>query len=259
MFEYLIDVFKSLLVSVTICIFGVFLWYMLWLKKEYLSIPIGHYNYPCDNKEKIYIFRGLKDFFSKFRHIFIELDADYWIENCGLDVYAYLYFQRKILKLLACIALIAICTIIPYNLMSKHEFSFFLHNENNKIDFKSERILAIQVILITSFTISCLYFVFSMKVHIQSVFETYYSKQNKLALKYLQFRSLHIKGMIQEDIRGEALYQNISEHLYETNSGKMVAIKIVPNYAKLVDIDNQRTMIEMMQKIYTANEPNLRK
>ena len=143
--------------------------------------------------------------------------------------------------------------------MSKHELSFFLHDDGNKIDFSSDRILAIQLILITSFTVSGIYFVFNMKVHIQSVFATYYSKENKLALKYLQFRSLHIKGMIQEDIRGEALYQNISEHLSETNCGKIMAIKIVPNYAKLVDIDNQRAMIEMMHKIYRANDPILRK
>ena len=77
MFEFLKDISKSLFVSIIISILGIILWYIFWLKKDYLSIPIGCYNYTCNNKENIYIFRGFKDLFSKFKNILIEFNADY--------------------------------------------------------------------------------------------------------------------------------------------------------------------------------------
>lgn len=42
----------------------------------------------------------MKDIVLVFRKLLFQFDYQYWIENCGFDVYGYLYFQRRIILLL---------------------------------------------------------------------------------------------------------------------------------------------------------------
>lgn len=236
-------------------IVGIFLWYLIWFRPGYCYLPIGQYELPRMNSgEDIYAPTNIFDFIKKYSRILYDLKSNYWIDVCGLDGYCYLYLQRQLIRMVGVFFLIFGIVRGGYYLISKdlRDWSIW-DTTTSTINFSSDTILQEQCILIVLYTITIIVTILKMVVHFQSIFLNYYKKHNNLDLKFLQLRTLHIQGMLPEDIKGQVLKNQINEYLAEAG-GKIMAITIIPNYAKLVELEIKRKELILMRRLIQADE-----
>ena len=177
--------------------------------------------------------------------------------NCGLDAYLYLYFQRQMMKLIGTIFTLSIVTSFGFNLYIAYLGDFVDYNDfftkvlmGNKdlITNNPSMIYAILSVIISFFTLKT---VFRMKAEAKRVFSLT-QKQASLVgsksqsnspqkngqnedrvlaenIEWLKQRTIHVKGLLPNDRKGELLERMIGNHLVHS-SGKILGLIIVPNY-----------------------------
>lgn len=243
------------ILNTTIIVGIVALWYRLWLKPGYCTFPIGKYAFENLLENGMYRANSFIDFWAKFGKILMLFEADYWIPICGPDTYLYLYCQRQILLFISFLVVLYFSVKLYIDrYLEVQEFSLFRLDVTG-INFEKHTVLLEHLFMISCYTIGLIFIIVRMVKHFSKVLAEYYEKENKLNLKYLQLRTLHIQGMLPEDIEAEVLRTQIDKYLLRTG-GKMIAIKILPNYSKLFDLETQRRDLIITQKILDAHYPN---
>ena len=233
----------------------IYLWYRLWVKPGYCTFPVGKYAFESLLENGIYKTFSFVDFWAKFGKILLLFEADYWIPICGTDTYLYLYCQRQILLFMSFLLVLYFSVKLYIDkYFAVQDFNLFQMNVTD-INFNNSTVLTEQMFMISCFTVALIVIIVRMVKHFSKVLTKYYEKENKLNLKYLQLRTLHIQGMLPEDIEAEVLRTQIEKHLMRTG-GKMIAIKILPNYSKLFDLETQRRDLIITQRILDVHDPD---
>ena len=249
---YVILIYTAILMAVF------FLWYFIWLKPGYCSFPTGKYNFQRLLHDTTYRPTYFSDFCMKYGYIFFQLDPDYWIAMCGTDIYCYLFCQRQIISV--CLYMLAI------NFGVKIYTSLFYESQDwglfsttvNEASLKQNLMFAQQMIMISAFTVILSVKIIRMIDHFGKVSFNYYNKMDTIELKSLQMRTLHIRGIVPEDTRAEILMEYIEEYLQRIN-GKMLATKIIPNYAELVKLETKRRDLSLLYRLFNVCRPQFRK
>jgi hypothetical protein len=119
---------------------GIVAWYYIWFKPGYCVIPQEESNLQeLLSPTKLFRANTLKDFLKGYGKLFYKLDPTYWAATCGLDTYAYLYFQRRMLVMVVFFFLIVMGVRAFYILSfpeQTHGAGFF-NTKTEKIDFTS--------------------------------------------------------------------------------------------------------------------------
>lgn len=236
---------------------GFLLWYLLWLRPGYCSFPQGKYKFQTLLQSAVYKPKSLVDFCTKFGLIFRELDPEYWIPTCGTEIYYYLYSQRKIISLTLYLLGIYFGVKLFAQIYEVQDWKIF-HASYKDVDFSSNTVIVQHLIMITMFTIVFIVVIVKMIRHFSQVTLEYYTNVDKLDLKYLQLRTLHVRGMLPDDLNAELLKNRINNYL-EDVGGKMVALKIIPNYSSLVKYETKRRDLMLNYTLFNNNKPTCKR
>ena len=238
-------------------IVGFILWWLFWIKPGYCSFPSGKYKFERLLHAPIYKPKSLVDFCTKFGHIFRQLDPEYWIPICGTETYYYLYSQRKVISLALYILGIYFGVKLVAQIYEVQMWNVSYPTFQN-VDFNSNTVIVQHMIMITTFTVVFIFVIVKMIRHFSQVTLEYYTNVDKLDLKYLQLRTLHVRGMFPEDLNAQLLKNHIKACL-EGTGGKMIALKIIPNYSRLVKLETKRRDLMLNYTLFNINKPTLKR
>ena len=247
-----------ILIYIAILVLVFTLWYFIWLRPGYCSFPTGKYNFQRLLHDTMYKPTSITDFCMKYGQIFLQLDPEYWISICGTDIYCYLFCQRQIMSF--CFYMLAV------NFGVKLYTSLFYESRDWKIldtnveetELEHNFMLGQQMVMITTFTILLIIKIVKMIDHFGKVSFSYYNKVDTIDLKSLQMRTLHIKGIVPEDTKADILMEKIENYLKDIN-GKILAMKIIPNYANLVTLETKRRDLTVLHRLFNVYGPSLKR
>jgi len=236
---------------------GCIAWYHIWFKPGYCSLPDETNQDLNTSVSKVYI--SLSNFVNTFLELLRKMEPEYWIRHTGLDGFGYLYVQRGILKLfiLFLIEFLAIHSVFKELFPNRINFEFFNLNTSH-VNFSEKIVVREQAIFIITYTITLIWVVVGMIREIREIYMRTYERQDTLDMKYLQMRSLHIKGMIQEDIRGEVLRNQIEMTLNEIGFGKVINVSVIPNYSDLITLEAERKELKLMWRLLQTDDSHLK-
>ena len=92
--------------------------------------------------------------------------------------------------------------------------------------------------------------VFKLKTQARLV----YKKYVKHDYEWLKSRTVHVKGLLKNDITGAILENMLNDHLQDTES-KILAIWVVPDYRKLTQLEEKRKDLEDLSQLLGVKEP----
>lgn len=72
--------------------------------------------------------------------------------------------------------------------------------------------------------------------------------------EWLKSRTIHVRGLLKNDINGVLLEKLLNEHLDDTDS-KILGIIVVPDYKKLTELEEQRKEYEDLSQLLGVKEP----
>lgn len=248
---------STIAMSTIVITVGLIAFKLIWLSKYPAEIP----NPEKGSSQKPLQAHNLKALVKTFGPIWWKFDENYWLENLGLDGYAYIYYQRSVLRMLLAFSVFLCIVYYP------------LHNlfENLKTDSKRQKYFNVDEMDSIFHCIFCYFFclfaaytMYSVRRHLThqcfKISQIEYNKNNRYSyeLQLLKLRSVHIKGCFPEDRRGELLQEEIGRYL-EMSGGQIVSLIIVPDLGDLMSLENRRRRLENQQRLFVANEPLIRK
>ena len=110
----------------------------------------------------------------------------------------------------------------------------------------------VQVALCMFITVFTLKTVYNLKTHARMV----YKKYVKHDYEWLKSRTIHVKGMLKNDVTGALLENMLNEHLQDTES-KILTIWVVPDYRKLTELEEKRKDLEDLSHLLGIKEPTV--
>lgn len=108
----------------------------------------------------------------------------------------------------------------------------------------------VQVSLSIFITILTLRTIFNLKTQARKV----YKKYEKHDYEWLKSRTIHVKGLLKNDITGALLENMLNDHLSDTES-KILAICVVPDYRRLTKLEEKRKDLEDLSQLLGIKEP----
>jgi hypothetical protein len=108
----------------------------------------------------------------------------------------------------------------------------------------------VQVALSIFITILTLRTIFNLKTFARNV----YKKYEKHDYEWLKSRTIHVKGLLKNDITGALLENMLNDNLSDTES-KILAICVVPDYRKLTILEEKRKDLEDLSQLLGVKEP----
>ncbi len=267
-----LPIFTALVISVTVFSLALYLLDLIWLKPGHCQIPLENPQLESNpsirsslrgNEDKQV--KGLSEMLKLYMPLIRSLDSKYWIQHIGLDGYTYLYFQRQLLTLLSIVGGVVAVVVPTFNILfSKTRQPEDLSDPTVRLnvynDYYQLRSL-VDCSLLYLFSIGAIVTVFRIKWHIKD--QLVAIKNDKSAqeeLPKLKSRSVHVRGMFPEDRRGDLLKSEI-RRIIDTmdGDGRIVATIVVPDFTKMIELENARKRIDNAQKLYDAKEPAVRR
>lgn len=113
----------------------------------------------------------------------------------------------------------------------------------------------IQVAMCIFITIATIKTVFGLKTQGRKVYKKYSrSGLMKHDYEWLKSRTIHVRGLLKNDVTGSLLENTLNEHLDDTDS-KILGIVVVPDYKKLTELEERRKDLEDLSQLLGVKEP----
>lgn len=175
-----------------------------------------------------------------------RLDMEYWSTHCGVDGYLYLLFQRRILKLVFAMAIISLTVAIPINMHSgKSMEDWFERTTLNNKEMTQLRSW-VHVALIGVFSFLTARTISAIRSEAREAYKFYYKDMSKNRdHEWLKVRTVHVKGILPQDRRGDNLKKLLDETLAKNNGhGSVLGIVIVPDFVRLFNSETKKKDLE---------------
>jgi hypothetical protein len=236
----------------------------IWLKQHHGDIPSTEDSSITtsirNGNQQVKSFREL---IKVFGPILWEFDTKYWIKNIGLDGYSYLYFQREMLKMFILFGISSSAVLIPFKIWSSIKLSNLSSEHGDDIDtvyYINEMSSILNCLLVYFFSIYCIFTMFKIKRHVRGqLVLKHHNKTEHNEWEKLNAQSVHVRGMFPEDRRAELLMAEIEAFLEYKGGGRVLSLKVIPDFVEIVDLENERREVDDAHKLYTANEPAVRR
>eukprot|EP00357_Protocruzia_adherens_P016895 CAMPEP_0115016764 /NCGR_PEP_ID=MMETSP0216-20121206/27668_1 /TAXON_ID=223996 /ORGANISM="Protocruzia adherens, Strain Boccale" /LENGTH=723 /DNA_ID=CAMNT_0002387357 /DNA_START=291 /DNA_END=2462 /DNA_ORIENTATION=- len=197
--------------------------------------------------------REIKESFSmweiirEFSGILYKLDVDHWVGVCGSDAYIYLLYQRKMIKMLFIFGIISLFVSLPVNLLGDWPEPVLeritIYNKN-----LSWETTWIHVILILIFTFGVFKTVRNVKREIRkSKIREHYKISQHRDSEWLKQRTVHIRGVLPEDRKGEKLRQVLNDYCQKIG-GSVLSVHVIQDYEKLMNLELKRGELVMQKR-----------
>lgn len=186
-------------------------------------------------------------------------NTEYITLNCGLDAYIYLLFQRKMMKLMLFYAVLSLVFAIPINIVSSTSGEEWFE----KMTLNNKELTAlscwVHTILLIVFSAATMYTFYQMKHEARTIYVRMQLENSKTKdHEWLKTRTVHVRGLAPNDRKGEALVKKLNKEL-EIIGGKVLGIINIPDFSKILDLENKKYDIEDLLKIPPAKEPLAKK
>lgn len=242
--------FFSFGVSVSAVWLALFIFKKIWISRFPAEIPTKQKTH--NEKDNYHRLSTLRQLWQVFIPLWREFDAQYWVQNVGLDAYSYIYFQREILKMLMIFGIFSLSVYVPFVLWLK----------DIEVDTgAAETDSIMHSLFLYFFTIYCVFTMFKIRRGLkqQILLRNQWQSTSGFDIQNFMMRSVHVKGVLPEDRRAEFLRAEIEQYLDNTGGGKVLSIVNVPDFAEIIDLENQRNRLENAQRLLDANEPYMRR
>jgi hypothetical protein len=250
----------------------------IWLKPHTADIPAEStathrrlMRQKSLNEDDYIKVRTLSEMLKVYLPLIMKLEPKYWIHNVGLDGYAYLYYQKELIKTLIMFGIVSVVMLWPVSIWFESMQSesqagaqtgdLTIESYRNNTEYNMELRSIIDCLLLYFFCLYTIYSMFRIKNHLRE--ELAFQKKKRMQnseYEVLRARSVHIKGVFPEDRKGETLCEKIGKFLEENGEGgKIMACIVVPDFVEIVGLENYRKRVDDAQKLLVANEPAVRR
>ena len=241
------SLFYLTLLMLLIFAVAVILWKFFWLKPIGVEIPIDRQFFE-DRRPVFYATRSFSIFWSFFSRTLRQFNRDYWSLHVGLDGFLYLLFQRALLKLMLVFALVSLLVSMPINYIETDDSSHALSNwfERTTLNNKPLTSLSswIHVGLVGFYTMITLLTILSVRQEAKGIFvRVQIQKSKKHDHEWLKAHTLHVRGLLPQDKRGEHLKTMLNEVLGPF-SGRVVDLINIPNFEELLELEGTKQDLE---------------
>ena len=241
-------------------------WYWIWLKRIGIEIPIDKAEAKDGNKSLglFHTTKKLRVFCRMFTNAWMSSDENYWIKNCGLDAYLYIIFQLKIIKLLLIIIPISLVLSFLFNLQADPSFQLqdprWRNDWTVKLLFGNKDVVKgawswVQIWMCVFITFMTLKTVYGLKATGRVLYKKYARTGDiKHDYEWLKSRTIHVRGLLKNDVDGRILESVLNEQL-KSHNGKVLGIIVVPDYNKLTELEEKRKDFEDLSQLLGVQEP----
>ncbi|CAI2385080.1 unnamed protein product [Moneuplotes crassus] len=245
--------FFFILFHFCVIILTVFLWRCIWLKRIGIELPSERREIIENsfNDDSCHTTKSFRVFWKVFKEKYMSLNENYWVKNCGVDAFLYLLLQRKVASLLFWIGSISFILSLFFNLASDETLDIQDHKWRNdwsiKVLYGNKDFIKgvwswVQVILCCLITLWTLNTVYELKTQARRVYKRYV----KHDYEWLKSRTIHVKGILKNDITGAMLENMLNDHLQDTE---------IPDYQKLTRLEQKRKELEDLSQLLGVKEP----
>jgi len=113
----------------------------------------------------------------------------------------------------------------------------------------------VQVTMCIFITFATLRTIFGLKTDARLYYKKYArSGSHKHDFEWLKSRTIHVRGLLKNDITGEFLEKTLDNVLQNTDS-KILSIVVIPDYKKLTELEEKRKDWEDLSQLLGVREP----
>jgi hypothetical protein len=163
------------------------------------------------------------------------------------------------MKLMLFYAVLSLIFAIPINIVSSSsgEEWFEKMTMNNKE--LTSLSCWVHTILMVVFSTATMYSFYQMKIEARTAYAKMQLERSKTKdYEWLKSRTVHVRGLAPNDRRGEMLIRKLNKEL-EIIGGKVLAIINIPDFSKILDLENEKFDVEDLLKIPASKEPLAKK
>lgn len=187
-----------------------------------------------DHRKEFYKAETFTEIMAVMYRALSDFNPTYWIENVGFDGYSYLFLQRKFLGFLVSLIIMGLLLIgLEIGLLSM-EFNpyYYYFVESIYMPYKH----SIFLFIVSAMFINMLVFV---RKHLQTEYITRLFDKNKYrGLDWMKTRTIHVEGLLFNDLSGKALRRKIDTALEDAGLSQHVdQVLVVPAYARLLQLE----------------------
>ena len=176
-----------------------------------VEIPIEKNVTGLEKRQLFYTTRSPAILYEFFHKMVSKFDRNYWATQCGQDAYLYLLFQRRLIRLALIMAVASMIVSLSVNLFgsSDQQEWFERSSLNNKaltpISSWAHSGLALLFTILTFFT------VFDLREEARELYKENQKEKCKVKdYEWLKARTLHIRGLLPKDRRGDMLKNELN-------------------------------------------------
>ena len=248
-----------LLLNLIVLLFGIIMWYFIWIKRFGGEIPNAQLS-----SEKTISYFSSKNFTIVLRELFSHINSinkQYLIHTVGYEGYIYLLFQRTMISLLITVVLFSFI-FSALNLLVKEregqsDFFTFVQNFllNNK--YLNDYTTIVHVIAIALYTF--LHFRFFSQIRREASY-VYFDRFDKMSkhknADWLCCRTLHISGLGPKDRSTESLIKKLNVFLEQNEGGRVIDINIIPDQKEILKLEKRKTQISNVRHLIDRSKLN---
>jgi len=270
--EDFFSILFSIIISLGTFTASLFALHYFWLKPHSAQIPSNEEQPSSTLKSRIRnedittTVKSLKEMLYVYLPLITNLDTKYWVKNIGLDGYIYLYFQRQLIKMVILFLIVYCLFVIPVSFwygkinVPQDPTEFILETSNARAKYHQELRSIIDCFLVYFISLYSIYTMFGIKKHVKDIiYEQNNSKDDREEFARMKARSVHVTGVFPEDRRGELLISEINSFLDMNGGGRIDSSIIIHDFMKIVELENKRKSVDSAHKLYTADEPSVKR
>ena len=249
-----------------IILITILLWMYIWLKRIGIEMPIdkSEQHHGTRTFGLFFTTKQLNIFWKLFYKAITNFDDEYWVKICGLDGFLYLKFQRSLFKMIFVVSMISMFLSFAFNLTSDSSLQIADPKWRNdwmvKVLYGNKDMVKddwswVQVFMYVFITIATMHTVYKLK----NLGRRLYNKYNRSGLmkhdfEWLKSRTIHVRGLLKNDVDGVLLENVLSKHLKNTDS-KILGTIVVPDYKKLTELEEYRKDYEDLSHLLGVKAP----
>jgi hypothetical protein len=186
------EILLFLLINIIIILLGILLWFIIWIKPYGSSIP-----YPQFGEETNITYLNTKNFSIIIHQLWIrfrEFNQHYITRSIGLEAYAYLLFQRKLISIFFYTSVLSLI-FTSLNLLINNDIGWIrLHNYLMKNNYDFSHTVHLTALILYTF-IHFRYFAVLKNELKHLYFHKFDIMSRKKSSDWLSCRTLHISGL----------------------------------------------------------------
>ncbi|CDW80986.1 transmembrane protein 63c [Stylonychia lemnae] len=248
MYNYLWTLGYIIILNFIYVLVAVVAWYHLWIK------GLGEKNVAgLDKRQLFYTTRSPSILYEFFKKMLSKFDRGYWSAQCGQDAYLYLLFQRKLIRLAIILAISSMVVSLSINLFASTDQQEWFERSSLNNKQISPITAWVHCGLALLFSLLTFYTVFDLREEARDLYRENQKEKCKVKdYEWLKARTLHVRGLLPKDRRGDMLKNELNLML-EPIQGKVLDVVVIPDFQRLFDLEIEKKDLDDLHHLVAAH------